>query len=169
MRWGLNVLDWRSHAINEVGEHPIGVLKAECEHLLMMITTLHEKPSGVPRKACVTLRFDHAMAEVPGQIHPPRSGDDETDAQAWITYVSDYGHRRVMSNPAISDHDPIATRRPAPSYGSFPPHPTVTDDHHPHPPARDHPRTDHPDAEGHAHHLAAAPDATLRTDTRVAR
>jgi hypothetical protein len=50
MRWGLSVLDWRSHAINEVGEQPIGVLKAECGHLLMMVTTLHEKPSGVPRE-----------------------------------------------------------------------------------------------------------------------
>ena len=30
MRWELSVLDWRSHAINEVGEHPLGVLKAEC-------------------------------------------------------------------------------------------------------------------------------------------
>jgi hypothetical protein len=105
MRWGLSVLDWRSHAINEVGEHPLGVLKAECGHLLMMVTTLHEKPSGVPREACAALRFDHAMAEVPGQIHPPRSGDhepdeDEPDPQAWVTYVGDRGHRRVMSNPA---------------------------------------------------------------------
>jgi hypothetical protein len=104
VRWGLSVLDWRSHAINEVGEYPIGVLKAECGHLLMMVTTLHEKPSGVPCEACAALRFDHAMAEVPGQIHPPCSGndepDDEPEPQAWITSVGDYGHRRVMSNPA---------------------------------------------------------------------
>ncbi|MGH3865201.1 MAG: hypothetical protein ACRDQ4_03520 [Pseudonocardiaceae bacterium] len=40
MRWGLSVLDWRSHAINEHTEHPLGVLKAECGHLLMMVTTL---------------------------------------------------------------------------------------------------------------------------------
>ena len=72
MRWGLSVLDWRSHAINELGEHPIGVLKAECEHLLMTVTTLHEKPSRVPHEARATLRFDHAMAKVPGQIHPPQ-------------------------------------------------------------------------------------------------
>ncbi len=67
MRWGLSVLDWRSHAINEVGEHPLGVRKAECGHLLMMVTTLHEKPSGVPRGACAALRFDHAMARFPGR------------------------------------------------------------------------------------------------------
>jgi hypothetical protein len=34
MKWGLSVLDWRSHAINEHTEHPIGVFKAECGHLL---------------------------------------------------------------------------------------------------------------------------------------
>ncbi|MGH3806447.1 MAG: hypothetical protein ACRDRU_07395 [Pseudonocardiaceae bacterium] len=108
MRWGLSVLDWRSHAINEHADHPIGVLKAECGHLLMaecghllmMVTTLHEKPSGVPCEACAALRFDHAMAEIPGRIHPPLSGDDEPNPQARITYVGDCGHRRVMSNPA---------------------------------------------------------------------
>jgi hypothetical protein len=105
MKWGLSVLDWRSHAINEHAAHPLGVLKAECGHLLMMVTTLYEKPSGVPCQACAALRFDRAIAEVPGRIHPPRSGDgepddDEPDPQAWITYVGDCGHHRVMSNPA---------------------------------------------------------------------
>lgn len=79
MKWGLSVLDWRSHAINEHADHPIGVLKAECGHLLMMVTTLHEKPFRIPCEACAALRFDHAMAEIPGRIHPPRSGDDEPD------------------------------------------------------------------------------------------
>jgi hypothetical protein len=57
------VLDFHSHAINEHAEHPLGVLRAECGHLLMMVTTLHEKPSAVRCEACAALRFDHAMAE----------------------------------------------------------------------------------------------------------
>ena len=51
MKWSLSVLDWRNHAINEQAEHPLGVLRAECGHLLMMVTTLREKPSGVPCEA----------------------------------------------------------------------------------------------------------------------
>jgi hypothetical protein len=37
-----------SLAIDERAEHPIGVLKAEYGHLLMMVTVLHEKPDGDP-------------------------------------------------------------------------------------------------------------------------
>jgi hypothetical protein len=44
MKWGLSMLDWRSHAINGRAEHPIGVLRAECGRLLVMVTALHEKP-----------------------------------------------------------------------------------------------------------------------------
>ncbi len=29
---GLSVLDWHSHAMDERGDHPIGVFKAECGH-----------------------------------------------------------------------------------------------------------------------------------------
>jgi hypothetical protein len=46
MKWGLSVLDWHSHAIDERGDHPIGVFKAECGHLLMVVTTLHDEPPG---------------------------------------------------------------------------------------------------------------------------
>jgi hypothetical protein len=28
MKWGLSVLDWHSHAIDERGDHPVGVFKA---------------------------------------------------------------------------------------------------------------------------------------------
>ena len=46
MKWGLSVLDWHSHAIDERGDHPIGVYRAQCGHLLMVVTTLHEAPTG---------------------------------------------------------------------------------------------------------------------------
>ncbi|MGH3755517.1 MAG: hypothetical protein ACRDRP_23045, partial [Pseudonocardiaceae bacterium] len=52
MKWGLSVLDWRSHAINEHADHPIGVFKAECGHLLMMTTPLRDEPGGAPCQWC---------------------------------------------------------------------------------------------------------------------
>ncbi len=86
VKWGLSVLDWRSHAINEHAKHPLGVFKAECGHLLMMVTTLREKPFG---EVCAALRFDRAMTEVPGRIRPPRSGDNEPDPPVLVTDHAD--------------------------------------------------------------------------------
>lgn len=57
MKWGLSPLDWRSHVIDERRDHPIGVLKAECGHLLMMVTALHEAPYGTPCDACAAQRL----------------------------------------------------------------------------------------------------------------
>lgn len=37
IKWGLSVLDWRDHAINESQDHPIGALKARCD----LSATLH--------------------------------------------------------------------------------------------------------------------------------
>lgn len=54
MKWGLSPLDWRSHAIDDQRDHSLGVLKAECGHLLMMIITLHEVPYGPACQACAT-------------------------------------------------------------------------------------------------------------------
>ncbi len=63
IKWGLSVLDWRDHAIDECRDHPVGVFKAECGHLLMMVTTLRAAPSGTPCEAC---------AAVAGSGHPLR-------------------------------------------------------------------------------------------------
>jgi hypothetical protein len=35
VRWGLSVQDWRGHAVDELGDHPSGVYRAECGHLLL--------------------------------------------------------------------------------------------------------------------------------------
>lgn len=67
MKWGLSVLDWRSHAIDEWADHPLGVYKAECGHLLMMVTTLHDRPYGEPCEACATLQLDRAVIPCQGQ------------------------------------------------------------------------------------------------------
>jgi hypothetical protein len=46
IKWGLSILDWRHHAIDELAHHPIGVFKAQCGHQLMTVTPLREHPPG---------------------------------------------------------------------------------------------------------------------------
>ena len=55
-RGGLSVLDWRSHAVDEFADHPLGVYRVWCGHLLMMVTELTDGPGqqalrGVRRDA----------------------------------------------------------------------------------------------------------------------
>ncbi len=69
MTWRLSPLDWRSHAIDERGVHPIGVLIAECGHRLMMVTTLHDQPYGTPCEACAAQQFARAV-----KVPAPRFG-----------------------------------------------------------------------------------------------
>lgn len=67
MKWGLSVLDWHSHAIDDLADHPLGVYKAECGHLLMMVVTLHDRPGGSPCEACAALQLDRALIPSQGQ------------------------------------------------------------------------------------------------------
>ena len=46
IRWGLSILDCRSHAINVRVDHPIGVYRAQCGHVLVMVTELFDRPNG---------------------------------------------------------------------------------------------------------------------------
>jgi hypothetical protein len=57
VQWALSVEDWRSHAVDELGDHPSGVYRAECGHLLMMVTTLHDEPHGAPCQVCAALQL----------------------------------------------------------------------------------------------------------------
>ena len=68
IRWGLSILDWCSHAIDERRDHPVGVFKAECGHLLMVVTTLHDRPNGKPCEACAAQQFVRAVKDDPDQI-----------------------------------------------------------------------------------------------------
>jgi hypothetical protein len=52
MKWGLSVLDWHHHAVDDRADHPVGVYKALCGHLLMMVTPLHTELYGRPCEAC---------------------------------------------------------------------------------------------------------------------
>jgi hypothetical protein len=76
MKWGLSVLDWRSHAIDECGDHPLGVLKAECGHLLMMVTTLHDRPSGALCQECAERQFARAMTRCHDVEASPADGEN---------------------------------------------------------------------------------------------
>jgi hypothetical protein len=67
IRWGLSILDWRSHAVDERRYHPVGVFKAECGHLLMMVVQLHEQPSGKPCETCAAQQFTRAVKDDPDQ------------------------------------------------------------------------------------------------------
>lgn len=62
MRWGLSVLDWHRHAIDDLRRHPNGCLKAECGHLLMMITPLDTEPYGRLCPPCAEQQFARASS-----------------------------------------------------------------------------------------------------------
>jgi hypothetical protein len=46
MNWGLSILDFQAHAIDPLADHPVGVYRARCGHLLMAVTELCEQPPG---------------------------------------------------------------------------------------------------------------------------
>ena len=47
VRWGCSPLDRRHHAVDESCEHPRSALRAECGHLLAVLSTwLSEEPAG---------------------------------------------------------------------------------------------------------------------------
>jgi hypothetical protein len=52
IKWGLSVLDWRDHAINDHHDHPTGVYKAQCGHSLMTVTPLRDTSCGTQCQAC---------------------------------------------------------------------------------------------------------------------
>lgn len=64
VKWGLSVLDWHHHAINDRAVHPIGVFKAECGHNLMMITELRDEAYG---RLCPVCAVTQGLRAV---IHP---------------------------------------------------------------------------------------------------
>lgn len=61
VKWALSILDWRSHAVDEFADHPIGVYKALCGHLLMMVAELADGPGGKPCEACAETQVRDAL------------------------------------------------------------------------------------------------------------
>jgi hypothetical protein len=64
VKWGLSVLDWQHHAIEEYGDHPIGVYIAQCEHRLMSVTELNENPTGRLCESCAGSLLHEALTEL---------------------------------------------------------------------------------------------------------
>lgn len=63
VRWGLSILDWQRHAIDDRRHHPTGVYKAECSHTLMMATPLEDEPYGRLCELCSNSQFNQAIKE----------------------------------------------------------------------------------------------------------
>jgi hypothetical protein len=61
IRWGLSVLDWHAHAVDEGLDHPLGCCKAQCGHLLMMVTELHDQPDAKACPACAVDQYNLAI------------------------------------------------------------------------------------------------------------
>ncbi|HKR49102.1 MAG TPA: hypothetical protein VJT72_05880 [Pseudonocardiaceae bacterium] len=60
VRWGLSIVDWRYHAVQDHGCHPGGALVAECGHELLRVTTLLDEIDSRPCDACARLQLDSA-------------------------------------------------------------------------------------------------------------
>lgn len=60
VQWGFSVLDLSRHAINNQRNHPLGVFKADCGHLLPIVAPMTDEPYGRLCQECVNL-----------QPHPP--------------------------------------------------------------------------------------------------
>jgi hypothetical protein len=78
IRWGLSVLDWRSHAIDICRDHPGGVYRAQCGHLLLRVVPLWERPVSAPCPTCATLQLElvqAALDRAAAALGEVRSGD----------------------------------------------------------------------------------------------
>lgn len=54
--------DWRSHAIERCRDHPSGVNRAQCGHLLLGVVALQERPVAAPCPTCATLQLELVQA-----------------------------------------------------------------------------------------------------------
>jgi hypothetical protein len=52
IKWGLSVLDWRYHAINDHHDHPDRRVQNPLRHSLMMVTPLRDTSCGTQCQAC---------------------------------------------------------------------------------------------------------------------
>jgi hypothetical protein len=75
-RWGLSILDWRSHVIDRRRYHPVGVYRAECGHLLMMVVQLHEQPYGRVCEACAAQQYVRPVKDDPDQVRADSDAPD---------------------------------------------------------------------------------------------
>jgi hypothetical protein len=66
IKWGLSVLDWRDHAVDDHQDYPSGALNARYGHWLMIVTPLRNKSCGKQWQECAT-----AITPDTGTTSPP--------------------------------------------------------------------------------------------------
>ena len=64
VRWGLSVLDWTHHAIDERADHPNGCYRASCGHLLIFVVPLEDAPYGKTCEDCAAEQYDIAIEDL---------------------------------------------------------------------------------------------------------
>lgn len=65
IKWGLSIIDWQYHAVEEFGDHPIGVYLAQCGHRLVMATQLHTEPISTRTcEGCAASQLHDALTEL---------------------------------------------------------------------------------------------------------
>ncbi|MGH3985681.1 MAG: hypothetical protein ACREX8_04905 [Gammaproteobacteria bacterium] len=70
-RWARSPLDYRMHLLLPEGDHPSGLLKARCGHLLLMVITQHDQPPpGLPCERCGRI----FLADVAGRASQSQGG-----------------------------------------------------------------------------------------------
>lgn len=71
VRWGHSPLDRRHHAVDETREHPRGALRAECGHLLAVLSTrLRDEPAGLTCGGCAQIQADRAVTRQAPEPEP---------------------------------------------------------------------------------------------------
>jgi hypothetical protein len=64
-RWAFSPLDYTAHLLLCDGDHPPGVLKARCGHLLPVAAAVHEHPAG---RTCPQCALVFLVDSAPGRF-----------------------------------------------------------------------------------------------------
>jgi hypothetical protein len=65
-RWAFSPLDYAAHLLLPDGDHPYGVLKARCGHLLPTVASVYDRPCGRKCLTCEVIFL--ARCEAPGHV-----------------------------------------------------------------------------------------------------
>ncbi|MGH3777400.1 MAG: hypothetical protein ACRDRR_17020 [Pseudonocardiaceae bacterium] len=121
IKWGLSVLDWCNHAIDDRADHPLGIYRALCGHRLMMITALQDdKPLGSRCEVCVATQCAESESREFGtarRANPDDPPADVTDAPSPQTPAA-AGFETMGAPPATLPRTPGGGRSQAPGPGS---------------------------------------------------
>ncbi|MGH3799846.1 MAG: hypothetical protein ACRDTD_06895 [Pseudonocardiaceae bacterium] len=96
VRWALSILDFHSHAVDELRDHPHGVVQTECGHRLMVTTPLSEEPLARPCGRCAVTQAARAVTrwhdeQLPASWSVPISSESENLAMTSCWYLQPMG------------------------------------------------------------------------------